>query len=62
MVLRRIVPGLRKKAKGTGYENLKALLHESKETLGELMPANIGDTHPYLTYEEVMNKLRGTQC
>jgi hypothetical protein len=62
MVLRRIVPGLRKKAKGTGYENLKALLHESKETLGELMPENIGDTHPYLTYEEVMNKLRGTQC
>jgi hypothetical protein len=62
MVLSRIVPGLRKKSKGTGFENLKALLHESKETLGELMPENIGDTSPYLPYSEVLNKLRGTQC
>ena len=62
MVLRRIVPGLRKKSKGTGFENLKALLHESKEMLGELMVENIGDTHPHLTYDEVLNKLRGTQC
>jgi hypothetical protein len=62
MVLHSIIPGLRKKSKGTGFENLKALLHESKETLGLLMPENIGDTHPYLTYNEVLNKLRGTQC
>lgn len=60
MTLRTIVPGLRKKSKGTGFEKLKALLHESKETLGSLMPENIGDTCPYLTYDEVVNKLRGT--
>jgi hypothetical protein len=59
MILRSMVPGLRKKSKGTGYENLKGLLHESKQMLGSLMPENIGDTHPYLTYEEVLNKLRG---
>lgn len=60
-ILRRMIPGLRKKSKGTGYENLKALLHESKQMLGALMPENIGDTHPYLTYEEVITKLKGTQ-
>ena len=59
-ILRSIVPGLRKKSKGTGYENLKALLHESKQMLGALMPENIGDTHPYLTYQEVLSKLKGT--
>jgi hypothetical protein len=60
-ILTSLVPGLRKKSKGTGYENLKALLHESKQMLGALMPENIGDTRPYLTYEQVLSKLRGTQ-
>jgi hypothetical protein len=59
LMLNNLVPGLRKKSKGTGYENLKALLQESKQMLGALMPENIGDTHPYLTYEEVLTKLRG---
>jgi len=62
MVLSNIVPGLRKKSKGTGYENLNALLHESKRTLGALMPENIGDTKPYLPFNEVLQKLRGTRC
>jgi hypothetical protein len=62
-ILREIIPGLRKKSKGTGFENLKGLLHESKQMLGALMPENIGDSHPYLTYKEVMIKLQGTeQC
>jgi hypothetical protein len=61
-ILRNIMPNLKKKSKGTGYENLKGLLHESKQQLGLLMPENIGDTHPYLTYQEVLDKLRGTPC
>lgn len=58
-ILRSIVPNLRVKSKGTGYENLKGLLVESKQFLGSLMPENIGDSHPYLHYKEVINKLKG---
>lgn len=59
-ILRSIIPNLRVKSKGTGYENLKGLLVESKQILGSLMPENIGDSHPYLHYNEVINKLKGT--
>lgn len=58
-ILRKLVPNLRIKPKSTGYENLSALLTESKQHLGTLMPENIGDSHPYLTYSEVIDKLRG---
>lgn len=58
-ILRKLVPNLRIKSKSTGYENLSALLTESKQHLGSLMPENIGDSHPYLTYTEVVNKLKG---
>lgn len=61
VILRSIIPNLRVKSKGTGYENLKGLLVESKQMLGSLMPENIGDSHPYLHYNEVINKLKGTK-
>ena len=59
IILRRLVPELRIKEKTTGYENLKGLHVESRAKLASLMPDNIGDTHPYLGYNELIKRLRG---
>ena len=59
VILRRLIPELRVKEKTTGYENLKGLHVESRAKLASLMPDNIGDTHPYLGYNELIKKLRG---
>ena len=58
-ILRKLVPDIRIKMKGTGYENLHGLHVESREALAKLMPYNMGDKKPYLTYDEVVKKLRG---
>lgn len=61
-ILRKLVPDLRIKEKTTGYENLRGLHVESRIELAKLMPENIGDSKPYMTYEEVINKLRGQRA
>lgn len=58
-ILRKLVPELRIKHKSTGYENLTALLTESKQHLGSLMPDNLGYANAYLSYDDAINKLRG---
>lgn len=59
IILRKLVPELRIKEKTTGYEKLKGLHVESRARLASLMPDNIGDTKPFLGYDELIKRLRG---
>jgi len=61
-ILQRLVPDLRDKEKTTGFENLRGMLVDSRVELAKLMPDNLGDTKPYLTYNEVISKLRGNNA
>jgi hypothetical protein len=61
ILLKRLLPDLTLRDKQTGYENLVAFLHETKLELASILPENVGDSDPYMTYNELITTLRGNK-